>query len=164
MSTVDRADDAANALAHELVGAFCAFGPAFGKWVSAGFRERGITFARMRLLHVLHDEGPQIMSGLRDRLGVTARNVTALVDALEADDLVRRAQHPTDRRATIIELTEAGRGEVDDAFGAHTTRASALFARLSASDQRELLRIIRQLSEEIHDLAAAEGVNITVRC
>jgi len=41
-------------------------------------------------------------------LRVTPRNVTGLVDGLEADGLVARAAHPTDRRATLVSLTPRG--------------------------------------------------------
>ena len=46
------------------------------------------------------------MSELKKELGVTATNVTALVDSLEKDGLVVRTRHPTDRRATVIELSD----------------------------------------------------------
>ena len=39
------------------------------------------------------------MSILKEELGVTATNVTALVDSLERDGLVVRRRHPTDRRS-----------------------------------------------------------------
>ena len=54
----------------------------------------------MRLIHVIAEDGPQIMSALRDRLGVSARNIAVLVEGLEKEGLARRAPHSTDRRAT----------------------------------------------------------------
>jgi DNA-binding MarR family transcriptional regulator len=148
-------------LARELVAAFGAFGPAYMKWLHAQARDQGVTYARMRTLHVLHWKGPQIMSGLRDHLGVTARSVTALVDALEADQLVRRIPHPSDRRATIVELTDQGQSAIAGQFEAHVERAAQLFSRISEADQRELLRIMRALAEELRALvgeACAPGI------
>lgn len=136
--------------------AFSAFGPAYFKWLHAGAREQGLSYARMRTLHALRCNGSQIMSSLRDELGVTARGVTGLVDALEAEDLARRVPHPTDRRATIVELTDRGRATAQGMFTAHAGRASALFARLDATDQRDLLRILHRLSAELAALEATE--------
>ena len=34
--------------------------------------------------------------------------MTNIVDRLQADGLVRRVPHPTDRRATLVEITESG--------------------------------------------------------
>lgn len=144
-------------LARELAGAFMAFGPAYFKWVNARVRDSGVTFARMKTLHALKFHGPQIMSSLRDELGVTARSVTALVDALEADDLVRRVPHPTDRRATIIELTDSGRATVHQQFEAHSMRAAEVFGRLADSDQRELLRLLNLLSAELTAMGVESG-------
>jgi DNA-binding MarR family transcriptional regulator len=36
------------------------------------------------------------------------RNVTGLVDALQADGFVMRSPHPTDQRTTLVTLTEQG--------------------------------------------------------
>jgi DNA-binding MarR family transcriptional regulator len=48
------------------------------------------------------------MTSISDELGVTRPNVTALVDALEEEGLVRRKPRPTDRRATVIEMSGQG--------------------------------------------------------
>ena len=44
-----------------------------------------------------------------ERLQVHPASVTNAVDRLEGQGFVRRAAHPTDRRTTLVELTEAGR-------------------------------------------------------
>lgn len=152
MSTLNQ--QGSSQLARELAGAFIAFGPTYMKWVNARVRPSGVTFARMKTLHALRFHGPQIMSSLRDELGVTARSVTALVDALEADHLVRRVPHPTDRRATIVELTDEGREMVHTQFEVHSELAAEVFGRLSEDDQRELLRILRQLSADLAEMGA----------
>ncbi|MPZ88788.1 MAG: MarR family transcriptional regulator [Nitriliruptorales bacterium] len=151
MSTLNQ-NGPPSGLARELVAAFGAFGPAYMKWLHAQARDGGVTYARMRTLHVLYGKGSQIMSGLRDHLGVTARSVTALVDALEAEALVRRVPHPSDRRATIVELTDQGRAAIDGQFEAHAQRAAALFSRIPREDQRALLRIMRALGNELRSL------------
>ncbi len=43
------------------------------------------------------------------RLQVHPTSVTNTVDRLEAAQLVKRVPHPSDRRATLIEITDAGR-------------------------------------------------------
>jgi DNA-binding MarR family transcriptional regulator len=35
--------------------------------------------------------------------------VTNIVDRLETDGMVKRVPHPSDRRATLVQITEAGR-------------------------------------------------------
>ena len=128
-----------------LVEEFAAFGPAYMKWVRSRMKGCGTTYARMRLLGVLRCHGPQIMSGLSGELGVTPRNVTALVDALEEDGLVRRKPHPSDRRATMIEMTGAGAAACEGMYPGHAEATAEVFDDLSQDDQRELLRLLETL-------------------
>jgi DNA-binding MarR family transcriptional regulator len=69
---------------------------------------RGLTRARATLMTQLHRAGPSNQRALAEALRVTPRNITGLVDALESAGLVTRAPHPTDRRATLVALTDAG--------------------------------------------------------
>ncbi|QIN79713.1 MarR family transcriptional regulator [Rubrobacter marinus] len=128
-----------------LVEEFAAFGPAYMRWVKSCLGEGGTTYARMRLLGVLRCHGPQIMSGLSGELGVTPRNVTALVDALEEDGLVRRKPHPTDRRATVIEMTGRGESTCESTFVGHSEAVAELFDDLTEAERRELLGVLGKL-------------------
>ena len=140
---------AAGRMALQLVDEFAAFGPCYMKWVRSRLGEGGISYARMRLLGALHSGGPQIMSSISDELGVTRRNVTALVDALEEEGLVQRKPHPTDRRATIIELTEQGFETTNSMYEEHRAAVAALFADLSEEDRGELTRLLGSLREAL---------------
>jgi DNA-binding MarR family transcriptional regulator len=141
----------------QLADLFSLFAPAFLKWQYAGILVEGMTYPRMRLIHEIAEDGPQIMSALRDRLGVSARNITVLVDGLEREGLARRAPHSTDRRATLIELTDNGRAAHHAVYAAHADRAQALFATLSATDQRHLKRILGLLADALTETSVAEG-------
>jgi len=101
----------------------------------------------MRLLGTLHCKGPQIMSDISEDLGVTRRNVTALVDALEEEGLVRRMPHPTDRRATIIELTGLGMERTESTYNGYRAGVAELFTALSEEEQQELIRVLESLRE-----------------
>jgi DNA-binding MarR family transcriptional regulator len=68
----------------------------------------GLTGPRAHLLWELEQRGPTTQRALADALGVSARNVTGLVDALESTGFVARQPHPTDRRATLVTFTEHG--------------------------------------------------------
>jgi DNA-binding MarR family transcriptional regulator len=143
--------------AQHLADLFSIFAPAFLKWQYAGVLVPGMTYPRMNLIHVIAEDGPQIMAALRDRLGVSARNITVLVDGLERDGFVRRVPHPTDRRATIIELTDAGRAAHRNVYATHADRAAALFAALPPTDQRHLTRILLRLAQTLAETSAVEG-------
>jgi DNA-binding MarR family transcriptional regulator len=79
-----------------------------GDAMERGLAERGLTLARAELLWRLRQRGPATQRELSEDLRCTPRNVTGLVDALEAAGLVERRPHPTDRRATLVTLTDVG--------------------------------------------------------
>ena len=64
----------------------------------------GIGLTDLDALECLEVFGPLTQRDLGTRLLLTSGAVTQLVDRLERLALVRRAQHPTDRRATVVEL------------------------------------------------------------
>lgn len=141
---------------------FAAVGPAFMKWMRAGVTTEGLTYPRLRLLHELSQSGPQIMSELGDRLGVTGRNVTVLVDGLERDGFAERVPHPTDRRATLVELTSRGRDTVESRYAAHHARAVAMFDRMPSSDRQALLTGLRSLLDHLCRAADEEGLPLGI--
>ena len=139
----------AGSSALRLVDEFAAFGPLYFKWVRACLQDRGVTYARVRLLGALRCNGPQIMSSISEELGVTRRNITALVDALEEEGLVRRKPHPTDRRATVIEMTVRGERTMDRIYDEHRAAVAGLFTDLDEEDQEDLMRMLGVLHEAL---------------
>jgi DNA-binding MarR family transcriptional regulator len=127
------------------VEALASFERAYTRWVEAPLQNTGLTYARIRLLGVLHRKCPQIMSALSDELVVSPRNITTLVDALEASGLVQRHPHPTDRRAILVELTPQGVETCVAMYAQHAEAVSELFSDLSQAAQKELLRLLNLL-------------------
>ncbi len=74
-------------------------------------RPHGLTFARYEMLMLLSftRSGALPLARLGERLQVHPASVTNVVDRLSAAGLVERVPHPNDRRATLAEITEAGR-------------------------------------------------------
>jgi DNA-binding MarR family transcriptional regulator len=74
-------------------------------------RPFGLTFARYELLMLLHfsRRGSMPVKKASERLQVHPTSITNAVDRLEASALVARRPHPTDGRATLVEVTDAGR-------------------------------------------------------
>ncbi len=143
MATQNRAKSSKTAGA--LLESFSRLGPLWFRWLQTRMRNSGISFARLKLLGTLKHSGPTIMNELSEHLMVTPRNVTALVDGLEKEGLVRRVPHPTDRRATYIELTSAGEMSCIKPQAELEEEAIALFGQLPVKDQVALNRIMLRL-------------------
>ncbi len=60
---------------------------------------------------------PELGAGeLARRLNLTPGSVTALVDRLQQAALIERRPHPSDRRRTLITLSDRGRGLAQDSY------------------------------------------------
>jgi DNA-binding MarR family transcriptional regulator len=110
---------------------------------------RGLSTARAEVLFVLHQRGPMVQRELSQALRCTPRYVTGLIDALEAQGWVARSPHPTDRRATLVTLTERGTAA---AARMHTERqegAGALFGDVPADDLKTFVAVIDQVLDRL---------------
>jgi DNA-binding MarR family transcriptional regulator len=101
--------------------------------------------SQFRALRVLNHHGAIRLSDLSGRLHIAPRSATEVVDALESRGLVERQPDPSDRRATLVELTAHGTGVLGAIRAARGTEAERLFDRLTPADRDHLARILRQL-------------------
>jgi DNA-binding MarR family transcriptional regulator len=131
-----------------LVAQTARFTSAFVRWME-GRACGGLSYARLRLLQTLHCGGPAIMRDLGDQLGVSPRNMTALVDALEDAELVVRRPHPTDRRATLVELSPGGAREAEQALEPRLDAMAELFEDFSPDEQQAFADALIRLSRAI---------------
>jgi DNA-binding MarR family transcriptional regulator len=102
-----------------------------------------LTFARYEALVLLtfSSRGSLPLGKMGERLMIHPTSVTNIVDRLEAQGLVRRVQHPTDRRTTLCEITAAGRKRVARATEA-VTGADFGIAGLSTGDVEQLIDLL----------------------
>ncbi len=133
-----------------LVAQTARFSASFLRWMETRACG-GINYARLRLLQALHCGGPAIMRDLGTQLGTTPRNMTAIVDALEKARLVVRRPHPTDRRATLIELSPDGAREAENGLGPRLSAMSEIFAGLSAEEREQFSATMIKLMRAIND-------------
>jgi DNA-binding MarR family transcriptional regulator len=87
----------------------------------------------------LDNDGPARISDLARLEGVTQPAMTALVNRLEGEGLVRRSADPTDARAALVALTAAGREFVDARRAERARLLAGRVERLSDADRRAIL-------------------------
>ena len=83
-------------------------------------------------------------------------SVTNIVDRLESQGLVRRVDHPTDRRTTLCEITDEGRALVDKATAA-VTAVDLGIAGLADHEVEQLTGLLTKLRRESGDFTDAAG-------
>lgn len=95
----------------------------------------------------LSARGPLGARQLADLVGVTPSSMTALLDRLETQDLAHRGRHPSDRRKTVLTITEHGQQSLARVRG---WLADALrgIEPLSLSDAASMLAAITEGLDE----------------
>jgi DNA-binding MarR family transcriptional regulator len=121
-----------------------------------GLTQRGLTLTRAHVLWVLGEAGEMTQRQLAETLKVTPRNVTALVDALEATGFLRRSAHPTDRRAVIVALTPAGQAAIATLRAENTAFALQLFGDLTDGELSTFHGILNGIGQKLSTLAETE--------
>jgi DNA-binding MarR family transcriptional regulator len=121
-------------------------------YVDAQLRGHGLSVSRLRLLRALATSTePLRMRDLGEALGVAARTVTSLVDALEREGLVERIRHPTDRRAYLLALTDLGRTTHARAEEIDRTALATATGSLTAQQRALLLELLAVLRDSVPD-------------
>ena len=103
-----------------------------------------LTPSHLRALRSLGHHGVMRLSELSEHLHIAPRSTTEVVDALETRGLIQRRPDPSDRRATLVELTEHGVSVLGAIRG---TEAGQVFGRLSQADRAHLARLLRKLQD-----------------
>jgi DNA-binding MarR family transcriptional regulator len=110
------------------------------------FHKFDLNAAGFDVLATLRRSGPpfRLMPGeLMAQTMVTSGTMTNRIDQLEKAGLVERLDHPEDRRAVLIGLTDAGFALIDAAVTAHVANQHRIVATLPAADRAELDRILK---------------------
>ena len=112
-----------------------------------GSTDLGLSPAQCHVLHLIEPGRPLPMRRLAETLSCDASNVTGLVDRLEERGLVARRPSPEDRRVKELRLTPAGERLRAGLLQRMASPAHPL-SRLSARQQRDLLRLLQHLVHE----------------
>lgn len=111
-----------------------------------------LSFSRYEVLVRLHfNDGALPLAQLGKLLQVHQTSVTSLVDKLEAQGLIERKPHATDRRSTLARITPAGRSHLAKAI---TMLNSELFRDLGLSfdETRTLIALLTKLRRSWADV------------
>ena len=110
-----------------------------------------LTMPRVRLLLAVASGAAEAtstrMSDIALDLGVTARTITTMVDALETEGRVERVPDPNDRRAISLVLTERGEAAVPAIQQALDEISAAVVAPLGDDEQESLHTLLTRLIE-----------------
>jgi DNA-binding MarR family transcriptional regulator len=89
------------------------------------------------------------MRELSQRLMVTGGNVTGITDQLEAEGLVQREPHPSDRRSFTVKLTPAGKRQFKRMAATHEGWIVELLAGWDAEQKSQVYELLAGLKTHL---------------
>ena len=127
--------------------------------LSRRFRRHGLSLSGFNAMVIIR-QAPQGVNPreIADRLLVTRAAVTAILDALEAKGLIRRAPSGADGRMTLIAITPAGKRLLDSILPEHFAAERAMASVLGANEKELLISLLGRL--QLHLGAEEEAATI----
>jgi len=110
----------------------------------AALREHGLSLSGLKLLKAL-GAGDRSMREISEALHVSPRTITDMIDGLEARGLVARCPHPSDRRVTMVHLSEAGASELARASTVSERVAETAIGDLDTGEQHVLRGLLERI-------------------
>jgi len=119
------------------------------------------TLPRFDLLAQLerHPDG-LAMRELSQRLMVTGGNITGITDQLEAEGLVLRVPHPSDRRSFSVRLTPVGRRQFKKMAATHEGWIIELLGGWAPEQKAQVYGLLADLKQHLGGLEAAPAADI----
>jgi len=146
---------------HDPPAALHRFGLARDRMSAALAQASGLNATELEALEQLEQDGPLTQRALGERLVLTSGGTTLLVDRLERAGLVKRAPHPGDRRAVLLELDRAAAERASAPLAGYHAALAAIAGRLSASEVEAVCAFLagatRALEETTDGLRASPG-------
>ncbi len=122
--------------------------------IDRALRPLGLTFARYEVLMLLSfsSKGSLPLNKVGARLQVHPTSITNAVDRLEAEGLIVRVPHPSDRRTTLAQIQPAGRELAARATSA-VNRVVFVDPGLGSEDVETLVGVLGRLRADAGDFA-----------
>jgi len=127
--------------------------------LSRRFRRHGLSLSGFNAMVIIR-QAPEGVNPreIADRLLVTRAAVTAILDALEAKGLIRRAPSGADGRMTLIAITPTGKRLLDSILPEHFAAERAMASVLGANEKELLISLLGRL--QLHLGAEDEAATI----
>lgn len=94
----------------------------------------------------LADEGPQRLGALASAFGLDPSTITRQVQALEEIGLAVRKTDPSDRRASILDLSDTGRDVLEQTRAHRRARLQQALSDWSEGDLKDFARLLQEFN------------------
>lgn len=113
--------------------------------VDAVMSAHGLSLSRAKVLSTIQRVGSCRPGVIAAQLGFSPRSLTDSVDGLERDGLVARQPDPSDRRAQLLVLTQAGHAALASVEEPRRALIEQIFSCLDDGEKQALAQMLRRV-------------------
>lgn len=106
-----------------------------------------VTTSQMVTLMRIYEKATIRLGVLSEEMHVSAPTITGVVDRLVRNGYLRRTHDEKDRRAINVELTNKGKGLVENLLTEINKRWYKILTRLTEEERENYLRILKRIVE-----------------
>lgn len=105
-----------------------------------------LTPAQFGVLETLYNKGELCIQQLIDKNLSSSGNMTVVIRNMERDGWIIKTPSPTDRRVSLISLTEKGRDWIEQILPEHYENVHSIFSVLDRDEKETLKQLLKKLS------------------
>jgi MarR family 2-MHQ and catechol resistance regulon transcriptional repressor len=127
-------------------------------YIEGSFTAQGIGLSDFMVLEVLLHKGPLTISAIGEKVLLASASMTSAIDRLEKLGLVLRRSCSSDRRIRLVELTDEGRGFIEEIYARHEKDLERIAEGLSEAERRTMYEGLKKMGR------AAKAAEPTQKC
>lgn len=104
---------------------------------------------QFRVLHLLAKQDNITNSDIVEALDIRPSSVSVLVSKLEHSGLIKRHNSSTDKRVSLITLTDKGRSFIESSRKFKDELSASMFESLTADEQQQLFKLLNKLTIDL---------------
>lgn len=122
---------------------------ALGPKIPTEWLSSDLTVAQLRVLLVLHTDGPSRMSSIASTLNIALSTATGIVDNMIKKELVVREDNPQDRRLVICKLSPVGQEIINRLWTSGQFHMEELLDGLTLEQLRKATDVAEMLYDNV---------------
>jgi MarR family 2-MHQ and catechol resistance regulon transcriptional repressor len=114
-------------------------------FIEKSINAQGLGISDFMVLEVLLHKGPLTISVIGEKVLLASASMTSAIDRLEKRGLVRRKNCASDRRTRYVELTDEGKGFIEEIYARHVKDLEFVTAGLSETERRTMYQGLKKI-------------------
>ena len=118
----------------------------FTKVLNENISKFGLNLTDFSVLDLLFQKGEQTTQKIGEKMLITSRSITYIVNKLEKMGLICRNKSETDKRITYIKLTKKGRETIFELLPLQIEKINEIFSDFSREDLINLNHLLKKFN------------------